>query len=93
MLQHVTVRDGLAAIASVRYSGSAWLLASTYVGGDNADPRPVGRYRYHEPNLERAPYGLPPATLLVHDGYGYNDPDQLRDPRKMLGLWRVSDLG
>lgn len=86
-IQHLHLREGAAVLEAIRRSGSTWLLASTYVGSRNAAVATGG---YFEPNLEAAPYGLPPAQLLLHDGYDYAQPGVLRDPRKMLGLWRLA---
>lgn len=86
-IQHLSLRDGVAVLEAIRRSGSRWLLASTYVGSRNVAVATGG---YFEPNLEAAPYGMPPALLLLHDGYDYAVPGQLRDPRKMLGLWRLA---
>lgn len=86
-LQHLSLADGLATLAAIRSSGSSWLLASTYVGEANRNVRTGG---YHMPDLEAAPYSLPPAELLLHDGYDYGVPGVLRDRRKMLGLWRLA---
>lgn len=89
-LQHLSLRDGSRMLAAIRESGSTWLLASTYVGGTNGSG-PSGRYVYFEPDLEAAPYSLPPALRLLRDGFDYQHPDVIRDPRKMLGLWRLAD--
>lgn len=86
-LQHLSLTDGQAALAAIRSSGSTWLVASTYVGERNVQVRTGG---YHMPDLEAPPYSLPPARLLIHDGYDYGVPGVLRDRRKMLGLWRLA---
>lgn len=85
-IQHLSLAEGRRVLEALRSSGSTWLLASTYVGSEN---RSIATGGYYEPNLEAAPFGLPAAHLLLHDGYSYTDPDALRDPRKMLGLWRL----
>lgn len=85
-IQHLSLEDGLAALRSIRSSGSRWLLASTYVALSNVDV-PTGGY--YSPNLEAPPFDLPPALLLLHDGYDYDHGNTIRDPYKMLGLWEL----
>lgn len=86
-MQHLSLADGQALLKALIMSGSRWLLASTYVGGTNVGPS--GEFIYYEPDLEAEPFDMPPAERLYHDGYDYVDPDVLRDPGKMLGLWRL----
>jgi SAM-dependent methyltransferase len=86
VIQHLSLRDGRAVLGAIRESGSRWLLASTYVGTRN---RAISSGGYYSPNLEAAPFELPPALLLLHDGYDYGAGTTLRDPTKMLGLWRL----
>lgn len=85
-LQHLPLRDGLAVLDRIRASGSRWLLASTFIGGTNVDIRPGDAY---SPNLEALPFSMPRPALLHPDGFAYDDPDAIRDGRKMLGLWRL----
>lgn len=89
VIQHLSLEDGVSVIDAVRASGSTWLLASTFSHVVDAT-EPDGRYHYHEPNLEQPPFGLPPALELFRDGFDYDDPDRVRDWRKMLGLWRLA---
>lgn len=85
-MQHMSLRDGQAILAAIRASESTWLLASTYVGMANKQVPTGGFYC---PNLEAPPFDLPPAERLYHDGYDYSEGTSLRDPVKMLGLWRL----
>lgn len=85
-LQHLPLADGVVALAQVRESGSRWLLASTYIGGENVDVPAGGAY---SPDLERAPFWMDPPALLIPDGFTYHDPHEIRDGRKMLGLWSL----
>lgn len=85
-MQHLSLRDGKAVLAAIRASGSRWLLASTYVGRSNVG---IATGDFYSPNLEAPPFGLPPAERLYHDGYDYDTGELLRDPTKMLGLWRL----
>lgn len=86
-MQHLPLGDGLAALEAIRASGSRWLLASTYVGGENVD---VGVGDCYSPDLAVAPFSLGPPERLIFDGYRYDDPDAARDPRKHLGLWPLT---
>jgi SAM-dependent methyltransferase len=86
VIQHLSLKDGQWTLESLRTTGSKCLLASTYIDGENVDIKTGDAYR---PNLEAEPFNLPPALLLIHDGYEYHDGDRLRDPGKMLGLWRL----
>jgi hypothetical protein len=87
-MQHLSLPDGLAMLEAIVASGSRWLLASTYVAGTN---REIATGDAYAPNLEAQPFNLPPAQLLLHDGYGYDEATwrQLRDPAKCLGLWAM----
>ena len=88
-MQHLSLQGWARPDAHHPGSGPTWLLASTYIDGENIDIETGDAYR---PNLEAEPFNLPPALLLIHDGYEYHDGDRLRDPGKMLGLWRLDDL-
>lgn len=89
-MQHLSLADGLALLSAIRASGSPWLLASTYVDGENVAVRTGGFFR---PDLEAGPFGMPPALRLYHDGLDYRTGDTLRDRGKMLGLWRLDAAG
>ncbi len=86
VIQHLSIKDGRRMLRHIKESDSKYLLASTYVGAENTDIVTGDAYR---PNLEAEPFNLPPALLLIHDGYEYHDGDRLRDPAKMLGLWKL----
>jgi SAM-dependent methyltransferase len=86
VIQHMSIDDAQMVLDSITDSKARYLLASTYVGAENTDIVTGDAYR---PNLEAEPFNLPPALLLIHDGYEYHDGDRLRDPAKMLGLWRL----
>jgi SAM-dependent methyltransferase len=85
-LQHLSLRDAQAVLAAIRASGSTYLLASTYVCGENVRIATGG---FYSPNLEAPPFAMPPAARRYHDGYDYSEGTSLRDPSKMLGLWRL----
>ena len=84
-MQHLSLEDGVRFLANLT-DRAQWLLASTFIDGDNVDIETGGAYR---PNLEAPPFNMPPALLLIHDGYEWHDGDAIRDPGKMLGLWRL----
>ena len=54
-MQHMPLSDGLAALDTIRAFGSRWLLASTYVGGENVDIEAGDCYW---PDLEAEPFSL-----------------------------------
>lgn len=85
-IQHLSFVDGLAMLEGIRQTGASWLLASTYVAGDNVD---IVTGDCYSPDLEAAPFALGPPVELIPDGYGYEHPGEVRDPRKHLGLWRL----
>jgi hypothetical protein len=86
VVQHLPLTNGVNLIAAVRATGSTWLLASTFVGGENID---IVTGRAYSPDLTAAPFDLGQPARLIFDGYGYEDSDAIRDPRKHLGLWRL----
>jgi SAM-dependent methyltransferase len=86
VIQHCSFSDGLALLDAIRRTGSSWLLASTFRGGENIDI-PTGDA--FSPDLEAEPFTLGEPLRLIADGYGYDDPGAIRDPRKHLGLWPI----
>lgn len=86
VLQHVPPSEGARLLQRVMRSGSRWLLASTYVGGDLVDIEPGGCY---SPDLTAPPFYRPEPDAMVFDGYAYHETDVARDPRKHLALWRL----
>lgn len=85
-MQHMPLADGVKALESIKRSGSRWLLASTYAGGENVD---VPDGDYFSPDLIGAPYLLGVPNRLIPDGYHYDDSPGIRDPGKFLGLWKL----
>lgn len=84
-LVHLTLAQGLAALANFRRSGSRYLLATTFAETiENTDIAP-GWWR--PLNLERQPFNL--AEPL--DYIGDSDSDDFYSD-KILALWRVSDI-
>lgn len=85
-IQHLSLRDGMAVLSRLMASGATWLLASTYIGSENED---IETGHFYSPNLWAEPFNLGGCTQTIFDGYGYDDPDEVRDDRKLLGLWRL----
>jgi hypothetical protein len=87
-LVHLAETDVFAALANLRRTGARWLLTTTFVGDERANPDvPTGGWR--PLNLERPPYSLPPPAAVVderchHTGGIYAD--------KRLGLWEFAAL-
>jgi hypothetical protein len=63
-----------------------YLLASTYRPGSNVDV-PAGSW--YSPDMTAMPFDMGPPIRMLLDGYHYHETDELRDPAKHLGLWRV----
>jgi hypothetical protein len=85
-MQHLSFADGLAVLSSIRRSEPRYLLASTYVGGENVDIETGGNYR---PDMTAAPFALGEPERMIFDGFHYHPTDEVRDPSKHLGLWRM----
>lgn len=88
-IQHCSFADGLDLLAAIRETGSHWLLASTYRGGENVD---IATGACYSPDLEAAPFLLGSPELVIFDGYTYHDSGAVRDARKFLGLWPIGVL-
>lgn len=86
VIQHLPLADGAALLDAVSRTRPRYILASTYLDGDNVDIEAGGSYR---PDLEREPFAKAKPVRLLFDGYTYHDPDAIRDPGKHLGLWRL----
>lgn len=89
-MQHLSLADGVALLGAIRAAGARWLLASTYLGGQNRD---VATGAYFEPDLSAAPFDLGPPLRLLFDGWSWEHPISVRDGRKHLGLWRLDARG
>jgi len=86
VIQHLSFADGLALLSSILRSQPRYLLASTYQGGANTDIQTGDAYC---PDLTAPPFSLPRPERMIFDGYHYHETDELRDPRKHLGLWYI----
>ena len=85
-IQHLSLADGLATLASIVRSRPRYLLASTYVGGQNVD---IVTGDCYSPDLTAPPFSMGEPERLIFDGYTYHDPEAVRDPAKHLGLWSL----
>lgn len=86
VIQHLPLDGALELLSSLRGRSRRYLLASTYIGGDNVD---IAAGEAYSPDLTMPPFDMPPPDYLIFDGHYYHDHDteQVRDPRKQLGLW------
>lgn len=83
VVQHLTQDTGIRLLLAAAEAGR-WLLASTYLDGENVVIEDGDAYR---PDLTAPPFSFPPPLILIPDGYVYHDGDVVRDRGKMLGLW------
>lgn len=86
-LVHLSFRDIERAIANLRRTGIAYLLATTFP--DESTNRDVITGDWRPLNLEQRPFGFPPPLELLREGCTEQD-GVFAD--KSLGLWRVADL-
>jgi hypothetical protein len=89
VIQHLPIREGVELIRAAEERGR-WILASSYQGGKNTGilEADVRKGRAYDNDLEVPPFSLGPPLEVIPDGYAYEG-DAIRDPRKILGLWRV----
>ena len=86
-LVHLSTAHVKAALASIKASGSTWLLTTTYPGTGTTEEISTGQWRSID--LQAPPFNLPAPAKLLEEGQEYVK-GQL--PGKMLGLWRVADI-
>jgi hypothetical protein len=87
LLVHFSFDDALRAISNLKYSGSTWLLTTTF--SERRENLDIATGQWRALNLERAPFNFPPPRRLINEQcseYG----DDWAD--KSLGLWRLGDL-
>lgn len=84
-LAHLSYSDIFRALRNIRYSGSIYLLTTTYIERERNENLPTGRWR--PINLQRSPFNFPAPTRLIDERCPAND---YRD--KTLGLWKIEDL-
>jgi hypothetical protein len=84
-LVHLSFRHVFAALASIRASGSTWLLTTTFDGvGENRD---IATGNWRRLDLTKPPFSLPLPDRVIDErcpGPSGNG--------KRLGLWRVADI-
>lgn len=86
-LVHLSSEHVKAALASIRASGSDWLLTTTYPGTGSNEEISTGQWRTID--LEAPPFSLPAPVRLIEERQEHAKGQM---PGKMLGLWRVIDL-
>jgi hypothetical protein len=82
-LQHLSLRDGMAALNNFRRSGAKWLIASTHEGMENIDVPSGG---YYPCNLEAEPFWLTDAVQTLDDGTWQTG---VQFPHKRLKVWEL----
>lgn len=93
VIQHLSFADGLDVLNAIKKAAPKWALLSTYINTENIDIEPAvtSSGMGYCPDLTKPPFSMPPPERHIPDGYGWEpeNADQVRDPRKMLGLWRL----
>lgn len=84
-MQHLSVVDGLSFIKNVQRSQPQFIVASTYVDGDNVGSQSA--YHAYRVNLQAEPFNFGDPLDLVPDGYSENG--TLVDGGKKLGVWQL----
>lgn len=82
-IQHLSLRDGCAALNNFRRSGAKWLIASTHEGTTNVDVESGG---YYQSNLEAEPFWLTDPIEVLSDGVWESG---VRYPHKRLKVWEL----
>jgi SAM-dependent methyltransferase len=85
VMQHLSLGDGARLLGDIEHTGTRLMLLSHYVDAVNEPIQTGGGYR---PNLRDAPFFLDEPVTKIFDGWGWDDPHQVRDAWKYLGLWR-----
>lgn len=86
-LVHFSLADARRALENIGASGSALLLTTTFLARKRNRNTATGGWR--PLNLERAPFRLPPPTLVLEEGCTL---DEGKYADKALGLWRIGDV-
>jgi len=86
-LVHFSFADARRALENICASGSALVLTTTFLARKRNRNTATGRWR--PLNLERAPFRLPPPTLVLEEGCTL---DEGKYADKALGLWRIADV-
>jgi 2-polyprenyl-3-methyl-5-hydroxy-6-metoxy-1,4-benzoquinol methylase len=88
-LGHLSREDCRRALASIKASGSTYLLSTTYpvVSRARALNTSIKTGQWYAINLEAAPFRLPAPVQLFNEGCGVADFED-----KSLGLWRIDTI-
>jgi SAM-dependent methyltransferase len=89
-LVHLSYAETRRALDNFRRSGATWLLTTTF--SDRRDNHDIKTGDWRPINLERAPYGFPPAAELINERCDEVDEVLGAFADKSLGLWRLADL-
>ena len=89
-LVHLSYHETRRAVDNFRRSGATWLLTTTFTAPRENQDIATGEWR--PINLERAPYGFPPAVEVINEQSDEVDEELGAFPDKSLGLWRLADL-
>ena len=87
---HLSYAETWRALHNFRRSGATWLLTTTF--SDRRDNQDIKTGDWRPINLERAPYGFPPAAEVIDEHCDEVDEVLGAFPDKVLGLWRLADL-
>lgn len=69
VMQHMTPVEGVEMLIDIEASGARWLLATTYLNGDNHSmDRPIGEGGGYWANLQKDPFCMPEPRLVLEDG-------------------------
>jgi hypothetical protein len=87
---HLSYAETRRALDNFRRSGATWLLTTTF--SDRRGNHDINTGDWRPINLERAPYGFPPAAELINERCDEVDEVLGAFADKSLGLWRLADL-
>jgi hypothetical protein len=87
LLVHFSFDDALRAIANLRYSGSTYLLTTTFT--DRTDNPDIETGQWRPINLQLPPFNFPPPLRMINENCTEGGTDWAD---KSLGLWRLGDL-
>lgn len=97
VIQHLSLSDGAEMLGRILAAPVRFLMASTYLGdserhasqqGVNVDIRTGEAYAN---DLTLPPFDLWLPWDTFPDGWDYETGEEIRDPAKWLGLWRLED--
>lgn len=88
VIQHLPLHTAVTLVKGA-YERCQWLFASTYDSGKNEGitPQQLAAGWAYDNDLTASPFDLPQPVMKLPDGAGWDDPQQVRDPHKFLGVW------